>query len=329
MRFICLSVFTLLSSLILPSYADQALLQQNNARVFIDQLVKKDQFKREELISALKNAQYQARIIELMERPYEKKDWDVYRDLFLTQDRIQEGLAFWKANQATLSQVEKQYGVPAEIIVAILGVETRYGRKQGDYRVLDALSTLAFYYPKRSAYFSKELREYFLLCREHQVPANTYLGSYAGAIGQPQFMPSNYRVYAVDYMHKGHRDLINNNQDVIASVANFFKEHGWQTGQVVAQPAKITGQRHLQFERNSKQANYSVYRLKKEGIYPLGSSKNTPQYAGLIELNTAKGPEYWLAYPNFYAITRYNTSPQYALAVYLLSQQIKAQRIVA
>lgn len=329
MRIVASSLCILLASFIGSLHADNALLQQADTRIFIEQLIKHDQFNRQDVVNALKQAQYQPKIVELMERPYEKKDWDIYRDLFLTQERVNEGLVFWKENQSILAAVEKQYGVPAEIIVAILGVETRYGKRQGDYRVLDALATLAFYYPKRSAYFSKELREYFLLCREHHVPITTYIGSYAGAIGQPQFMPSNYREYAIDYTSKGHRDLINNKQDVIASVANFFKEHGWQTGQMITTQAQITGWRYRKINTNTKQVAYAVKQLAREGVRPLNGGNKTPNYAGLIELPTAKGPEYWLAYPNFYAITRYNSSPQYALAVYLLSQQIKAQRTAA
>lgn len=309
--------------------ADQALLQTKEARAWIEEMVKKDHYDRQALINGLKQAQFQPQIIELMERPYEKKDWDVYRDLFLTKERALEGAAFWKANQSTLAKVEKQYGVPAEIIVSILGVETRYGKRQGDYRVLDALTTLAFYYPKRAPYFSKELREYFLLCKEHHLPLTTYYGSYAGAIGQPQFMPSNYRVYAVDYTAKGYRDLINNKEDVIASVGNFFQKHGWKPGQAVTSPAKIQGNQFQKLTRNTRQPIYETRRLYQAGVKPQKYFWNSPKYAGLLELPTAKGPEYWIAYPNFYAITRYNTSPQYALAVYLLSQEIKAQRMNA
>ena len=304
-------------------FADQALLQRKDVQQFINDMVNKHHFKRAEVVSALKEAQFQPKIIASMNRPYEKKNWDVYKNLFLTPMRVQKGIEFWQANRETLKKAEEKYAVPAHIIVAIIGVETLYGQHQGTYRVLDALTTLAFHYPKRATFFTKELKEYLLLCREQNASPASYLGSYAGAMGKPQFMPSSYRFYAVDFTGNGKRDLISNNQDVIGSVANYFHKHGWKAQEEVAQPVSIGAAAVEKLKTNSRKANYTYKQLIAAGVKPRGASPKHPDKAGLIKLNTEKGQEYWLAYPNFYVITRYNTSPQYALVVYLLSQQLQ------
>lgn len=307
------------------TYANEALVRRPDVQAFVNQLVKQHHFDKTQLLAAMKEAKFQPQIIESMERPYEQKPWDVYKDLFLTPARVQAGINFWQANQQALARAEKEFGVPANIIVAIIGVETLYGKHQGEYRVLDALTTLAFYYPKRSAYFTKELAEFFQLCREQGVAADKFSGSYAGAMGKPQFMPSSYRSYAVDFTGNGRSDLINSDHDAIGSVANYFHRHGWQTNGPVAQPATIIGSRYKQLIINSKSPNYVLRHLMTEGVRPQSSVGNHHSKAGLIELTTQTGQEYWLAYPNFYVITRYNTSPQYALVVYLFSQQLYKQ----
>lgn len=317
--------FTALFLFSFSSFSDTAFTQRKDVQRFIENMVKQHHFSKKELTAIMNEVQLQPQIIESMERPFEKKNWDVYRDLFLTQKRIQGGLDYWAANKKTLERAEKRYGVPAEIIVAILGVETLYGERQGDNRVLDALATLAFNYPKRSPYFTKELKEYLLLCREHKVSPTQYKGSYAGAIGQPQFMPSSYRYYAVDFDNKGHRDLVSNNDDVIASIANYFQKHGWRFKQDVAQHAQLKGWRFKRIQINPRTANYQYAQLIAAGVKPVTASANHPARAALMEFTTDKGKEYWLAYPNFFVITRYNSSPQYALVVYLLSQQLKQQ----
>ncbi len=288
-------------------------------------MVQKHGFNKKELTQVMADVKLQPQIIESMNKPYEKKSWDVYKQLFLTPERVQGGIAFWMANREALEKAEKKYKVPANIIVAILGVETIYGKNQGNYRVLDALSTLAFNYPKRSKFFTKELGEYLLLCREHKVSPMQYMGSYAGAMGKPQFMPSSYRYYAVDFTGNPKKDLMNDNEAVIASVANYFHKHGWKMNQGIAQPAKIEGNHYKKINTNYKSAAYHWQQLQAAGIKPLTASLHSPAKVGLIEFNTPKGAEYWLAYPNFYVITRYNTSPQYAMVVYLLSQQLKMQ----
>ena len=306
-------------------YADAALTQRKDVQLFMNEMVKQHHFDKKQLTAVLSEAQFQPQIIASMEKPYEKKTWDVYKALFLTPQRVQAGLEFWRANQKALEQAQRQFGVPANVIVAIIGVETLYGKNQGNYRVLDALTTLAFDYPKRSEFFTKELREYLLLCREHGVPATKYMGSYAGAMGKPQFMPSSYRFYAVNFAGKGKVDLMSEDRDVISSVANYFHRHGWKMNEAVAQPAIVRGARYQHLRANSKFPDYTLKHLVSSGVRPSSAVSNHPAKAGLIELITSQGPEYWIAYPDFYVITRYNTSPQYALVVYLLSQQLGSQ----
>lgn len=325
MRRISWLSLTVLSLLSFSTFSDTAFTQRKDVQFFIKNMVKQHHFNAQQLTATLDQVRLQPQVIESMEKPYEKKSWDVYKSLFLTPKRLKGGLDYWSANQKTLERVQKRYGVPPEIIIAILGVETIYGERQGENRVLDALATLAFNYPKRSPYFTKELKEYLLLCREHGVPATQYKGSYAGAMGKPQFMPSSYRYYAVDFNNKGKRDLISNNADSIASIANYFNKHGWKTNEGIAQNAKLTGWRFRYIKKNPKTANYTFAQLEKAGVKPITASLNHPNRAALIEFVSNEGKEYWLAYPNFFVITRYNSSPQYALVVYLLSQQLKKQ----
>ncbi len=307
------------------AYADDALARRKDVNHFIDKMVKQHHFDRKQLIAIMRQAQFQPQIIASMERPYEKKTWDVYKNLFLTPQRVEAGIAFWQANQKALEQAQREFGVPANIIVAIIGVETLYGKHQGNYRVLDALTTLAFDYPKRSDFFTKELGEYLLLCREQGVPATQYMGSYAGAMGKPQFMPSSYRFYAVDFTGNGKRDLMNDDRDVIGSVANYFHKHGWKMNESVVQPVNVSGSRYKTIATNRRAADYGFKELIDAGVKPVSWLAHPPLKAGLIELTTEKGPEYWMAYPNFYVITHYNTSPQYALVVYILSQRLSSQ----
>lgn len=317
--------FAILTAVQGSAQADTQFVQRREVQHFINNMVKNHGFDREELSLVMNEVQLQPQIIESMEKPFEKKSWDVYKQLFLTPQRVQEGIKFWQTNREALERAEKQYKVPANIIVAIIGVETLYGKYQGNYRVLDSLSTLAFSYPKRADFFTKELSEYLLLCREHQVPPQNYLGSYAGAMGKPQFMPSSYRYYAASFNGETKKDLMNDDAAVIASVANYFHKHGWQVNQGIAQPAIVEGTNYKRINTANKTALYAMEDLKAAGIKPVTAAVNIPAKVGLIELTTQTGQEFWLTYPNFYVITRYNTSPQYAMAVYLLSQQLKNQ----
>lgn len=305
------------------THADNRLAYRPEVQHFIRYMVKQHHFKRSELIALFRQVQYQPKIIESMDRPYEKKNWDVYKQLFLTSRRVESGVAFWQANQAALAKAEQYYGVPANIIVAILGVETLYGENQGNYRVIDALSTLAFYYPKRKDFFTKELVEFLLLCKEHRIAPTAYLGSYAGAMGKPQFMPSSYRYYAASFSDNPKKDLMHDDEAVIASVANYFFKHGWSKQKEIAYPVQVEGKGYKQIHTEYKTAAYNWEQLKQAGITYASSIIKPATKVGLIELTTANGPEFWLTYPNFYVITRYNTSPQYALTVHLLALQVQ------
>jgi membrane-bound lytic murein transglycosylase B len=239
---------------------------------------------------------------------------------------------FWRNNRDALVRAEKEFGVPAEIIVAIIGVETNYGKNTGSWFVIDALTTLAFDYPPRAPFFRSELVNYFILTREQKHDPLEFKGSYAGAMGYGQFMPSSYRNFAVDFSGDGFTDIWNNPTDAIGSIANYFKKHGWQTGAPVVVPAKLTRARDqvLANEAFNKvvQPGVSVSDWKKIGVVPTGKiSASTPVIS--IEFEGTRGLEYWMGLQNFYTITRYNRSPMYAMAVYDLSQDIKAAMIAS
>jgi membrane-bound lytic murein transglycosylase B len=316
-----LAALTLLISV--SAIAATPFSQQPKVRQFINEVSKEAKLNKQELIKIMDQVEIQPKIIESMERPYEKKKWDEYQRLFLTQKRLNHGIEYWQTHQDELKKAEKHYGVSSHIVVAILGIETLYGQNQGDYRVIDALSTLAFNYPKRAPFFRKELKEYLILCKEQGVSPLKYKGSYAGAIGMPQFMPSSYRHYAASFTSKREKDLVSDHDTVIASVANYFKVHGWQPQQGIAQIANISKPLPKWIKTNQKKPTYTYQQLVNAGIVPKTAAFNAPKKVGIIELETEKGKEYWLAYPNFYVITRYNSSPQYALAAYLLSQQLQ------
>jgi membrane-bound lytic murein transglycosylase B len=249
-------------------------------------------------------------------------NWGQYRKIFITDKRIKGGMKFWKENQVILEQAEKTYGVPAQIIIAIVGVETFYGQITGKYSVLDSLYTLGFHYPPRAKFFRSELEEFLQLAREEGVSPAEPLGSYAGAMGRPQFISSSFRAYAVDFDKDGKRDIWENNADVIGSVANYFKRHGWKAGEPVAQ--LVTGAKKG-FDEEIKagyKPSLDVNALIDKGII-LGSSLDKDAKVALLEMESDDGNEYWVASPNFYAITRYNHSPLYAMAVFQLSEAIR------
>lgn len=323
MRRLIIGLFSL--TLLHFSSAHANLTKRDDVQFFINSLVKYHGFKREEVLAVMDQVELQPKVIESISHPYENKTWDIYKQLFLTDERVKEGLNFWIRNQKALQDAEKTYGIPPEVIIATIGIETIYGKHQGDYRVLDALSTLAFEYPPRSAFFSEELTQYFLLCREQKVAPTYFKGSYAGAMGKTQFMPSSYRNFAVDYTHKGRSDLINDDADAIASVANYYAKHHWIPNQPIAEPVDINGTRYKSIDMKFKSAEYFVKDLMLIGIKPTTNVITRPPKAGLLELINTKYKEYWMVYPNFYVITRYNTSPQYAMAVKLLAEQLRAQ----
>lgn len=288
---------------------------------FADELSSKHGFDREALLTVLRGAQIRDDIIAAMDRPAEAKPWHEYRLIFMTEERIRDGAAFLRKHDKLLRKAEKVYGVPRQIIAAIIGVETRYGQRTGNFRVLDALFTLAFVYPKRNEFFRKELEEFLVLAREEKRDPTTLLGSYAGAMGHPQFMPSSFRRYAVDFDSDTKRDIWENVADVIGSVANYFKVHGWEMGKPVVTPARIVGPAHESVLAAGIKPYLQVRDLPKNDIR-LPRKQNGDLLTALFDLDQPKGKEYWVAFNNFYVITRYNRSNLYAMAVYQLSQEI-------
>ena len=277
-----------------------------------------------EILATLKKAHYQQSVIDTMTRPAESKPWKDYRPIFVNDRRIDDGVAFYKANRALLDRISGEYGVPAEIVVAILGVETGYGRNAGHYRVLDALTTLAFYYPPRQDFFRDELKRLFLL-RSPKFPyaLEGLTGSYAGAMGWGQFMPSSIANFARDGDGDGKIDLWNSLPDICASVANYFAVHGWQKAGPIAQPAHVDAQARA-IEPNGLTPVYSLQQLGEWG-YTIDAKLDPMTPATLIKLDGSDGPESWITFQNFFAISRYNRSPLYSLAVYQISQAIAAE----
>ncbi|MDX1656942.1 MAG: lytic murein transglycosylase B, partial [Candidatus Competibacteraceae bacterium] len=306
--------------------AANSLAQRPEVQAFIREMARRHGFSAEALREIFSRAQAQPSIIAAITRPAEAKPWYAYRRIFLTPTRIDRGVAFWSRHREALERARAEFGVHPEVIVAIIGVETLYGGNTGSYRVLEALSTLAFDYPRRADFFRKELEEYLLMTREEGIDPLALKGSYAGAMGLGQFIPSSYRAYAVDFDGDGHRDLWNNPVDAIGSVANYLARHRWQRGEPIATPARVSGSawQPLVMDRLAPPER-DVSTLVQAGVDPLGQI-NGQRDAILLELEGETGPEYWLGFNNFYAITRYNHSPLYAMAVYQLGQEILQAR---
>jgi membrane-bound lytic murein transglycosylase B len=300
-------------------------IRRPEVQQFMAGMVREDSFDRRTLRKWLRAAQTQPAILAAMDRPAERaKLWYEYRPIFINEKRIQEGVEFWTAHRTELERASAQCGVPSEYLVAILGVETYYGRLTGRYRVLDALTTLAFDYPARAKFFQSELEQFFLLTREAAIDPLTATGSYAGAMGAPQFMPSNYRRYAVDADHDGHIDLWSNWPDVFASVGNYFKEHGWNPGEPVLSEASIEPDNPETLDGRKLNLSETVGMLRAHGIrFDSALPVNAP--ALLIAADGSDGIHWRVGYENFYVITRYNHSALYAMAVYDLANAVKAR----
>ena len=286
--------------------------------LFIDEMVEKHGFDRAELKGVLDLARVRQGIIRTMSKPAEALPWNQYRPRFINDARIRGGLKFWNENTHSLVVARLTYGVPEAVTTAIIGVETGYGSYTGSHRVLDALLTLAFYSPSRAPMFRRELEHYLLLTREEGWVPTSVKGSYAGAIGLAQFMPTSYRRYGVDFDGDGRRDLNRNVEDAIGSVANYFSVHGWERGLPVVTRAKVSRKP----SRHDLETRRSVGEWRSRGVVPLEDAPDDWE-AMLIALRTKQGPQYWLGFKNFYVITRYNHSTNYAMAVYELSLEIQ------
>lgn len=306
--------------------ASTSLVDKQDMQRFVDEMTRQHKFKRDELQELLDKAQIHQSILDAISRPAEAKPWYQYRTIFLNPTRIKGGVKFWNDNALILKKASERYGVPPEIIIAIIGVETRYGRHKGTFPVIDSLSTLAFAYPPRSRFFRGELKEFLLMAREEKLDPLTQMGSYAGAMGIPQFISSSFRSYAVDFDGDGFRDLWNNTADAIGSVGNYFKRHGWVKGEPVVAAVTTHGTKFKRLVGKELKPNETYLNLKNHGIK--FKQKYPKQMKGtLLKLDSGtKNPEYWVGWQNFYAISRYNHSTHYSMAVYQLAQEIRKQR---
>ncbi|MBI5891579.1 MAG: lytic murein transglycosylase B [Nitrosomonadales bacterium] len=289
---------------------------------FIDEMVEKHQFRREELQLAFSRAEYRVDVIESISKPAVLKPWVEYRPNFINPQRIDGGVQFWRKYSAALKRAERQYGVPQEIIVGIIGVETLYGRNAGRYLALDALTTLTFDYPRRADFFRDELEHYLLLARGQGFDLLGIQSSYAGALGIPQFMPSSYLRYAVDHNGNGKIDLMNEPEDSIGSVANYLKHFGWRAGEPVAMQCRVEDEKRLGSVGDVRP--YIAWLA--AGVKPLKQPGEEMPPAWLLDFTVETGKEYWLVFGNFNVIMRYNNSNFYAMSVYQLAEAVKQAR---
>lgn len=292
---------------------------------FIDEMVVKHQLKRDELEMLFSRVQYKPSVIDAISRPATIKPWPEYRASFVNAQRIKRGLEFWHSHSISLKRAEKQYGVPQEIIVAIIGVETLYGKNAGTFRTIDALTTLAFDYPRRAAFFRDELENYLLLAQEQQFNLLAIRSSYAGAMGIPQFMPSSYRKYAVDFNGNHKIDLLHEGEDAIGSVANYMRGYGW-IGKLNTQPPIAVRAQIIKKEWIGEMSKPRT--LKEWSLLGVTPDVNLPPdlSARLADYTVTDGKEYWLVFNNFEVVTRYNNSDFYAMSVFQLAEELKAAR---
>jgi membrane-bound lytic murein transglycosylase B len=314
----------LLLLVLAPALAHASYAGRPEVEAFMRDLAQRHGLMESELRRVFARAQRLDPGLEAIARPAERvRTWEEYRALLLTERRIAEGVEFWRKFPNTLERAERKYGVPPQYVVAIIGVETFYGRNTGNWRVVDALTTLAFDYPPRAGFFRSELEQYLLMAREAGVDVFSMRGSYAGAIGIPQFMPSSARRYAVDFDGNGSIDLQKSRSDSIGSVANFLKVHGWQRDADIAVDARVAGEGWRAFTDARFEPKHSLIELRQAGI-----EFDSPQPAGasatVVELPNAERPsEFRVGLRNFYVITRYNRSALYAAAVVDLARELK------
>ena len=322
------TLLLLLSSLLSCSAEGEQIVHINTAQTevasFIDEMVSEHEFDHAQLSAVLASAVVRQSILDAIAKPAEKTlSWAEYRKIFITKERIKAGAAFWRENRETLARISESSGVPEEILIGIIGVETYYGRITGSYRVLDALATLAFQYPPRAPFFRSELKQYLLLIREEGMQATDATGSYAGAMGRPQFMPSSYRAYAIDSTGDGKRDIWNNWEDVAGSIANYFNAHGWKKGQEVTSQASLGNSwaGPVPEPENTLKPVDTVASLSKKGVMFVTDLPDDSK-TQLLTYKGADGTEHWVGFHNFFVITRYNHSVMYALAVHQLGQEV-------
>lgn len=296
--------------------------QRDDVKQFINEMVEQYDFDRGYLEALFATAKKLDNVLESIAKPAEKTlNWKQYSPIFVTTKRANKGKKFIQNNKEMLERAEKQYGVPLEIIASIIGVESYYGNHTGKYTIFDSLTTLGFDYPPRSKFFKSELKQFLLLSKEENISVEKMKGSYAGAMGMPQFISSSYRRYAVDFDGDGKRDLWNSMPDIIGSVANYFSQHGWIEGATVVHPVTLQDKSILN-EKNELKPYVTINQLKKQGV-EINHALDGAQQVTLMKLEGKKGDEYWIGLNNFYVITRYNHSDLYAMAVFQLSEKLK------
>ena len=296
---------------------------REDVRTFVSDMSKNHGFDEAELQALLAGVQHRADIIERISKPAETVwTWGRYKKHLVDEERVKQGIEFGRAHAATLKRAEEEFGVAPEVVLAILGIETRFGRVTGSFPVLESLMTLGFDYPPRAAFFRKELGEFLILAREEGKDPASLTGSYAGAMGYGQFISSSYRHYAVDFDDDGVRDIWTNPVDAIGSIANYFARHRWQGDQARAIQVRLEEGAQIQFDSGLDQTQ-TVGNYVKAGMIDPGVAHDTR--AKLYRVEGADGLEYWLAFHDFYVITRYNRSHLYALAVHHLADLIKAE----
>lgn len=320
----CVVATVLAASLLLsPPLAAEDYLEREDVQAFIGKMETEHGLDRAWLESVFADVEQRESVLEAIASPAEALPWHRYRPIFLTEERIEQGVAFWEEHEATIERASKQFGVDPEMIVAIIGIETFYGRHQGKHPVLDSLVTLGFDYPPRSDFFRRELEQLFLLANEEDLDLHSLKGSYAGAMGAGQFIASSYREYAVDFNNDGTRDLFNDWEDAIGSVANYFARHGWSLGEVATMPAILPGDQSL--EPAGGLQREKAGELRRAGlIFSEGIHDETLLLP--VRLEQEDGDEWWVGLDNFRVITRYNTSALYAMAAWELSQAIALEK---
>ena len=291
---------------------------------FIDEMAGKHAYDTGLLRRLFTQVQTRASIIRAMSAPATARPWYEFRSRIVEPSRIEGGSRFWLENKSALERAAREFGVPEEIIVATIGIETLYGRNTGNFKVMDALTTLAFEYPPRADFFRSELEQYLLLAREAGLDAGALRGSYAGAIGLPQFIPSSYRKYAIDFDGDGRRDLVGSSADAIGSIANYYQSYGWKTGGAVVAEASRGDAELGALLTAGIRPHTKVSELKSRGVVVQGTVDDDAD-ATVFMIETESGPRLMLGFNNFYVITRYNRSVNYAMAVYELSREIRAQ----
>jgi peptidoglycan lytic transglycosylase B len=308
--------------------APEGYAQRADVADFIQQLVERHAFDADELRMVFSRARREDAVLAAMRaQPRQSDSWSAYRAMFVNERHLRNGLDFWKAQRGPLRRARRTYGVPEEIIVAIIGVETFYGRNTGRWRVIDALATLAFDYPPRAPFFRSELENYLLFARELELDVFAVKGSYAGAIGMPQFMPGSYLRYAVDFDGDGAINLQDNAADAIGSVANFLRRHGWKPGEPVQRSARIMGEGYRDVVSGNALPRNTLDELRKLGVDARGAPLPGDTPAALLRLETPqKQDDYRIGLQNLYVLTRYNQSLFYALSVADLAAQLRAAR---